>query len=329
MRLSGYAKRELYRRLRVGALLLGGIVACVMISLPVQSLPKASEQASPDKRKPTIIALAPHIVELLFEIGAGAQIIGTTEFADYPEAAKQIPVVGNYLGLNIETIVSLDPDLIIAWRGGNVGRDLEKLQRLGLPIVYSQPLSLPDIARDLREFGKHSHNVALAERKAQQFETALALLQKQYQSETAIKVFYEIWHRPLTTVAKQGWAHNLLSVCQLDNVFADIAHPYPQVNIEQVLARDVQLIIQPQSPEQESSKTQSSNTSSGASQSAAKPATGFHWQAWPDIPAVQQQHILRPNADKLHRMTLRTLVELTDLCAKAHQLRRKIAKKLR
>lgn len=256
--------------------------------------------------KPRIIALSPHIVELLFEIGAGNQIVGTTEFADYPSQAKQIPVVGNYLGLKIEAILALQPNLIVAWRGGNVGRDIEKLKKLGLDIVYSEPLHLLDVAKDLRMLGEKTGNTEQAEKQAQDFEQRLAQLTQKYQGLAPVRAFYEIWHSPLTTVAQNGWAHNLLSVCRIQNVFAEINHPYPQVNIEQVLSRNVQLIIQPQSGV---SQSETSNQ---------KLKNGFDWQAWPEIPAVKQNRILRPNADKLHRMTTRTLLELSDLCARVH-----------
>lgn len=249
--------------------------------------------------RPTIVALSPHIVELLFEIGAGEQIIGTTEFADFPERARHIPVVGNYLGLKIETILALQPDLIIAWGGGNTGRDLEKLQKLGFGIVYSQPVTLQDVASDLRMLGEKTGNAASGEQKATQFEQGLASLKQKYRYVKPVRAFYEIWHSPLTTVAQHGWAHNLLGLCNIRNVFADISQPYPQVNIEQVLSRNVELIIQPHSEQ-------------------SAPDTGFPWQNWPDIPAVKHQRILRPNADKLHRMTSRTLDELQVLCAEVH-----------
>ena len=99
-----------------------------------------------EESKPTIIALAPHIVEMLYDVGAGGQIIGTTAFADYPEQAKKIPRIGNYVRLQLERVIELQPDLIIAWKSGNPSDDLARLEQLGFNIVYSQPHTFEDIA---------------------------------------------------------------------------------------------------------------------------------------------------------------------------------------
>ena len=81
-----------------------------------------------------IIALSPHSVELLYALGVGDRVIGTTEFADYPEAANTIERVGGYHGIQTERIVELQPDLIVAWEGGNKAEDLNMLEALKLPV---------------------------------------------------------------------------------------------------------------------------------------------------------------------------------------------------
>ena len=118
------------------------LVFLLLVHLSVQADEQANEPTSltGDKHiKPRIIALAPHIVEILYDIGAGDQIIGTTDFADYPEQAKLIPRIGNHAKLQIERVIALQPDLIIAWRSGNPSDDLNRLSQLGFTIVYSEP----------------------------------------------------------------------------------------------------------------------------------------------------------------------------------------------
>lgn len=245
--------------------------------------------------KPKVIALAPHIVELLFEMGAGGQIIGTTEFADFPAAAKNIPVVGNYAGLQVERILGMQPDIIIAWKTGNPAAQLSRLEKLGLKVIYSHPLQLSDIPKEIRLFGQHTSNQNQAENVASQFEQRLAAIQAQIKNAKPLRVFYEMWPNPLTTVAQGSWNHNLLAVCGVENVFADASSPFPQVNIEQILTRKVEAIVQP------------------LSKSDAKNG-GYDWRKWQVIPAVQNKRIIRPNADKLHRMSSRVLDELQWLC---------------
>jgi len=245
--------------------------------------------------KPSIIALSPHIVEMLYDIGAGEQIIGTTAFADYPEQAKNIPIIGNYIRLQLEKVIALQPDFIIAWKNGNPSDDLARLKQLGFKIIYSQPSNFKDIAKEMREFGQLTGHKNQAEQKAQQLLSELELIKKQYQDKEPITVFYELWSRPLTTVAKGSWPQQFMNVCQASNPFEQVAIPYPQVNIEKVLQAPIQLIIQPLSINQSDK-------------------VGFNWQDWSIIPAVKNKQIIQPDADAMHRMTMRSLKALKLLC---------------
>ncbi len=260
-----------------------------------------NEQPS-QQQKPTIIALAPHIVEMLYDIGAGGQIIGTTDFADYPEQAKAIPRIGNYAKLQIERVIELQPDFILAWQSGNPSDDLERLKQLGFNIVYSEPKTFEDIAKEIRLFGKLSGHQKQAEKLSKQFLTELTSLKKAYQNKESITVFYELWSRPLTTVAKGSWPQQHLNICQATNPFEQVSTPYPQVNIEKILLTPIDLIIQPMSINQTAKE-------------------GFNWQDWPVIPAVKNNRIIQPDADALHRMTLRSLDELSKLCFEIDQVR--------
>lgn len=263
------------------------------------ALSHAKDQAD---KKPSILALAPHIVEMLYDVGAGEQIIGTTEHADYPEAARKIPRIGNYVRLQIERVIELQPDLIIAWKSGNPSDDLQRLAQLGFTIVYSQPNTFNDIAKELRYFAKITGNQNQGEIVANAFENELANITQTYLVKEKITTFYELWSRPLTTVAKNSWPQEFLSICGAYNPFEQVTTPYPQISVEQVLAMSVQLIIQPLSVNQTERE-------------------GFNWNDWQVIPAVKNNRILQPNADTLHRMTSRSLTALKKLCAEIDSVR--------
>jgi len=242
-----------------------------------------------------IIALAPHIVEMLFELGVGDKIIGTTEHSDYPTAANKIPRIGNYARLKIEKILAYQPDLIIAWRTGNPSDDLARLEQLGLNVVYSDPQSLADVAQELRYFGQLTNVIEQAEIQAKKYENELVALKNNYQNRTAISVFYELWSRPLTTVSKKDWPQQHLNICGAQNSFADAKSTYPQIGLEQVVIAKPQLIIQPES--------------------AGEPnPDAVDWRQWQEIPAAKHNQFIQPNSDKLHRMTPRLLLELEQLC---------------
>lgn len=259
-------------------------------------------QASEAQDKPKIIALAPHIVEMLFDIGAGEQIIAAVEHSDYPQSAKSIPRIGNSLRIQLERVIELDPDLIIAWKSGNPSDDLARLKQLGFNIVYSQPNTFEDVAKELRLFGKLSGHAASANTVADTFLEDLSRIKQTYQGSQPITGFYEVWSSPITTIAKNSWPQQFLDVCQIENPFYQAKSAYPQVNIEQILQTDVQVIIQPLSPNQMDKK-------------------GYDWQKWSILPAVKHQQIITLNADIIHRMTTRSLQALSSLCQQAQKSR--------
>jgi vitamin B12 transport system substrate-binding protein len=252
--------------------------------------------------KPRLISLSPHITEMLFSIGAGEQIIATSEMSDYPIAAKKIPRVGNYLRIQIERIIELDPDYIIAWQGGSPADDLARLKKLGFNIIYSAPKKFVDIASDIKKLGKISGQQRQANQLAAKFLTRLKTIKAQYKNKTRLNAFYELWATPLTTIAKDSWPQQHLDICGANNVFYNTSTPYPVVSIEQVLTKNVEVIIVPLSKGQTEKQS-------------------YNWRKWPQIKAVNRQQFIYPNSDKMHRMTLRALDELENLCGKIDEVR--------
>lgn len=260
----------------------------------------SDDQAARQQQR--IIALAPHIVEQLYAIGAGDQIIGTTAYSDYPEAAKQIPGVGSYAGLQIEKILQMQPDLIIAWKTGNPVADLQRLAHYGLNVVYSDLKRLEDVARELRTFGELTGRQAVAEAHALAYEQRLSTLRQTYADKTPLTAFYELWSQPLTTVAGHAWPQQQIELCGVHNPFEDALDDYPHVGLEQVLVTNPQIIIQPSKHSQDS-------------------PDAVNWEKWPSLPAVQHSAIFHPDADKVHRMTSRTLDEVEVLCQQIDDVR--------
>ncbi|WP_205967725.1 cobalamin-binding protein [Paraglaciecola sp. 20A4] len=248
-----------------------------------------------NRQKLRIIALAPHIVESLFEIGAGQQLIATTAHADYPEAAKEILQIGNYARLQIEKIVQLQPDLVIAWKTGNPGDDLSRLQKYHTKIVYSNPRTLAQVADELRMLGRLTGREEVAEKAASQYQNKLAYIESRYANKMPVITFYELWSRPLRTVAHTAWPQQQLILCGAQNPFVNATDDYPSVGLEQVLVSLPQVIIQP-------------------TQHAADSPDSINWGQWQHIPAAKNQFIFHPNADKVHRMTSRMLDEVAIMC---------------
>jgi iron complex transport system substrate-binding protein len=145
-------------------------------------------------RKPAqrIVSLAPHITELLFAVGAGAAVVGTSEFSDYPEAARALPRVGGGGGLDLEAILALQPDLVIAWKSGNPAGQARRLEQLGVPVFFSEPSRLEDITFSLEKFGQLTGRREEAHIQALAFAERLAELRRRYSGRDVVTVFYQI-----------------------------------------------------------------------------------------------------------------------------------------
>ncbi len=249
-----------------------------------------------------IISLAPHITENLFAAGLGHLLVGVVSYSDYPQQAQSIPRVGAYNNINIELIISLQPDLIIAWKEGNQRQQFEKLEALGLTIYVNEPRALADIATSMRHFGILTGQEESAELASRDFLDRLAALQRQYSDKEEISVFYQAWNRPLLTVNDRQSIGRIIRLCGGRNIFAELPTLSPQVSMESVIARDPQVII-----------------ASGMSES--RPEWLDDWKRWPFLQAVKHDHLFFVPPDIIQRHSPRILQGAALICHALQQVR--------
>ena len=195
--------------------------------------------AAPAQR---IVSLAPHATELLFAAGAGKQVVGVSEYSDFPAAAKQLPSVGGSGQLDIERILSLKPDLIVAWSSGNNRRQLARLRKLGLTVFESEPRNFEAIADSIERLG------ALVGRdegqlQAQQFRQQVQTLEQHYAGRSSVTVFYQIWSAPLMTLNDAHIVSQAIKLCGGVNVFGQLKPLVPTISREAVLTANPDVII--------------------------------------------------------------------------------------
>ncbi|MDQ7003101.1 MAG: helical backbone metal receptor [Ghiorsea sp.] len=189
-----------------------------------------------------ILALAPHICETLYAIGAGKDIVGGVSYCDYPAAAKDLPRIGAYNRINVEAAISLKPTLAIALNPQTPG--LDKLRALGVKVVSSYPLTVDEVISETRRLGKLTNHQQQANQVADAMQKRLNRL-KQRVSKQNIPVFYEIWADPLLTAGNNTFIHDVLKQIGLRNVFGSVALEAPRVNVESVINAKPKLIIIP------------------------------------------------------------------------------------
>ncbi|MEQ4922860.1 vitamin B12 ABC transporter substrate-binding protein BtuF [Proteus hauseri] len=194
-----------------------------------------------------IITLSPSATEMAYASGMGENIVGVSAYSDYPEEAKKIEQVANWQGINVERILLLKPDLVIAWQGGNPQRPLDQLKALGISIIYSDPQTIEEIANDLTKLAAYSHRPEIALNNANQLRQQYQALQQKYQSnipnQPKKKVFIQFGMQPLFTTSNHTLQSHITELCGGENIFANSSVPWPQVSREQVLTKKPDLII--------------------------------------------------------------------------------------
>lgn len=190
-----------------------------------------------------VISLAPNTTELAYAAGMGDVLLAVSVFSDYPPAAKKLEQVSTWQGINLERVLALKPDLILAWRGGNSQRVLDQLASFGIPIFYTDAKSIDDIAQLLDELAQYSPRPELAHQAAENIRQQMASLKTRYANNSPRRVLLQFGSQPLFTSSSATLQSQVLSLCGAKNIFADSPLPWPQISREQVLARKPQAIV--------------------------------------------------------------------------------------
>lgn len=273
---------------------------------PLEVVDSAHRTVKLERPAQRIVALAPHIVENLFSAGAGEQLVGVVSFSNYPEAAKQIPIVGGYHAFSLEKIVALQPDLIVTWAEGNGENAAKPFESLGIPIYIDEPRRLQQVATAVRNLGILTGNENTANRTADHFSQSIAALQARYAKAEPVSVFYQVWNQPLQTVNNHHIISAVIELCGGRNIFVDTPVLAPRISLEAVLARDPEVII-------------------ASGMDRARPEWLDDWRAYPHLQAVQRDNLYFIPPDILQRHTVRLLQGAELMCeyldaARGHRL---------
>lgn len=190
-----------------------------------------------------VISLAPSTTELAYAAGMGDTLLAVSAYSDYPPAAKQLEQVASWQGINLERILALKPDLVLAWRGGNPQRVLDQLASFGIPIFYADAKNIDEIAQSLDALAQYSPHPEQAHQAAASLRQQVDELKTRYASNSPRPVLLQFGTQPLFTSSAATLQSQVLSLCGAENIFADSPVPWPQVSREQVLVRKPQAIV--------------------------------------------------------------------------------------
>jgi len=248
-----------------------------------------------------IVALSPFITEAVYAAGAGSELVGASEYSDYPEAAKRLPPVSGALGVEWEKLAALKPDLAFAWKDTLRDNDLERFAQLRIPVFVISGRRLDDVARVLRTVaamtGRAPPPAAMA------FELRITKLRVANARKPRVPVLLEIQHRPLMTIAGPHFMNDALAACGADNAFASLPGVAPEVSWEQLMARDPQAIVGAGAPENEKDFRD-------------------RWKDHPTLRAVKSGALIYVNGDHFYRPTVRLADGIESLCRGIDQVRK-------
>jgi iron complex transport system substrate-binding protein len=249
-----------------------------------------------------IVSLSPHLTELLYDAGAGSRLVGAIEFSDFPPEARALPRIGSDAGIDIEAVLALKPDLIVAWPNAGSVKAVDRLAALGLPVFRSEPRELDDIARTLERLGVLAGTSPQAAREAASFRARAASLEQRFARREPVRVFYQVWDRPLLTVNGQHVITKVIRLCGGENVFAALPVIAPEIDREAVLKADPEVIV-----------------ASGAG--GERPVWLDTWRAFPGLQAVRKDQLYSIPPELIQRHTPRLLEGAERLCAVLQRVR--------
>lgn len=274
-----------------------GVLACVTARAEIRfddALARTQVLKAPAQR---IVSLAPHITEVVYAAGAGGQLVGAVSYSDYPAAALDVPRIGSYNSISLESLVALKPDLVLAWRSGNGEEVIRRIESLGITVHVSEPRALEDVAESVRKVGLLTGNTEQAEAAASEFLRKLAQLKMAYSAQRPVSVYYQIWNEPLLTLNGDHLISDVMRLCGGTNVFSDALALVSRISVESVIGADPDIIV-------------------ASGMDKARPEWLDDWRQWTSMRAVANQQLYFVPPDILQRHTPRIIQGATQLCEK-------------
>jgi iron complex transport system substrate-binding protein len=195
-----------------------------------------------------IVALAPHLTELVYAAGAGDLLVAVGKFSDFPPAARAKPVISDAFAVNYEALAQLKPDLVLVWGSGTPERTKSKLRSLGVAVYEIEIRSVAGLADTLRGIGRLAGTEAVAQPRAQAILDDWAALKSTYAGRRPVRVFYQLWDAPLMTLSGQHLISSAIAACGGANVFGELSTLTATVSWEAAVQRDPELVVTAGSP---------------------------------------------------------------------------------
>jgi iron complex transport system substrate-binding protein len=247
-----------------------------------------------------IVSLVPSVTEILFAIGARDVLVGVTDFCDYPPEARRKAHVGDMLNPNLEALITLKPDLVVATRSGNREETFDQLGRLGIAVYLVDPVSVGDVLRLVAGLGEVTGRRDGAQAVTAEFDRRVAAVRERVAGRPRPRVLYVLWPEPLIVPGRGSLVSELISLAGGESVTADQGQGYPRMSLEAAVGRAPEVIILARH---------------GA---GTGPAAREQWQRLESLPAIRSGRLYVADGDLLHRYGPRVVDGLELLARLIH-----------
>jgi iron complex transport system substrate-binding protein len=252
-----------------------------------------------------VVALSPALTEMVYAVGAGPTLVATVQTSNWPPAARALPRIGDALRFDVERILALKPDLVLAWHHGNPARELAQLESAGLRLVRFEPTRLDEIPRTLERLGDLLGHTEAGRAQGAAFRTGIESLRTAHRIAAPVSVFYQVWSSPLMTLNRHHVVSDVLALCGGRNVFGDLPQLVPQLSTESVLAANPEVLL---------TARDDLDPAAGVRRDPALPAYAA-WRRFHDLEAVRRGWLFEVSGDIMTRPGPRLLDGARAVCA--------------
>jgi iron complex transport system substrate-binding protein len=190
-----------------------------------------------------LICLAPSIVDDVYQLGAGVDIIAVSDFTKYPAEAASKPSVGLPLSPSMEKIISMHPDLILAMGELNQIERLRPIDNQGIPIFMVDPRGLKGVYSSIESLGKALNREGAAQQLIGKLHAREQAVRLRAQGKPQVRIFMPVWHDPVITIGRGDYITELIEIAGGKSVTDDIAQAWPHVSLEAVIARNPDALL--------------------------------------------------------------------------------------
>jgi len=201
-----------------------------------------------------IVSLAPSNTEILFALGLGDKVVGVDTYSDYPPEATQKEKVGGFSTVNVEKVVSLNPDLVLA-TGGEQEGFVTQLEGLGITVVALYPDNLDGILHDITLVGDIAGAKEAADALTENLRQRIENIESVVENVDKPKVFYVVWDEPLMTAGRGTFPDDLITLAGGTNLGAAASGDWPTYSLEMLVAENPDVIVLAHSKSAESMGT--------------------------------------------------------------------------